>query len=614
MCGIVGFIGQEQAAPILLDGLAHLEYRGYDSAGVAVISAQGKLQVEKAVGRLKVLSEQIHGGADLEGCIGLGHTRWATHGAPNIINSHPHVSENGKFAVIHNGIIENYVEIKEFLIGQGIRFKSETDTEVVAQLLEFYYNECHDFLEAVGRVLRRIEGAYALGMLCADCPDRIIAARKDAPLLLGYGKGCNFLASDVTAIIKHTRDVAYMEDGEVAVLTREGIEVYDALEQKVEKKHFTIDWEVSAAEKGGYQHFMLKEIMEQPEALRRAISPRIKDGRVIFDDLKLPVEKMREFTRIFIVACGSSYHVGMIGKYNLEHLLRRNVEVVLASEFRYSDPIVDDKSLVIVISQSGETLDTMAALREAKKRGGYILSIVNVVGSSIARESDDVLYTWAGPEIAVATTKAYSTQLAVLDMIGLAFGEALGTVKKEEYNEAVAELQKLPEKMEQFLASESCEAIPKYASQYFNHNSVFFIGRNLDYALGLEGSLKLKEISYIHSEAYASGELKHGTISLIEDGTLVIALGTYAPLFDKAMSNVVEVKARSADVLALATESHRGEMAKTVENVITIPDTAQMLLPSLGVVPLQLLAYYIALQRGCDIDKPRNLAKSVTVE
>ena len=614
MCGIVGFIGQEQAAPILLDGLAHLEYRGYDSAGVAVISAQGKLQVEKAVGRLKVLSKQIHGGADLEGCIGLGHTRWATHGAPNIINSHPHVSENGKFAVIHNGIIENYVEIKEFLIGQGIRFKSETDTEVVAQLLEFYYNECHDFLEAVGRVLRRIEGAYALGMLCADCPDRIIAARKDAPLLLGYGKGCNFLASDVTAIIKHTRDVAYMEDGEVAVLTREGIEVYDALEQKVEKKHFTIDWEVSAAEKGGYQHFMLKEIMEQPEALRRAISPRIKDGRVVFDDLKLPVEKMREFTRIFIVACGSSYHVGMIGKYNLEHLLRRNVEVVLASEFRYSDPIVDDKSLVIVISQSGETLDTMAALREAKKRGGYILSIVNVVGSSIARESDDVLYTWAGPEIAVATTKAYSTQLAVLDMIGLAFGEVLGTVKKEEYDEAVAELQKLPEKMEQFLASESCEAIPKYASQYFNHNSVFFIGRNLDYALGLEGSLKLKEISYIHSEAYASGELKHGTISLIEDGTLVIALGTYAPLFDKAMSNVVEVKARGADVLALATESHRGEMAKTVENVITIPDTAQMLLPSLGVVPLQLLAYYIALQRGCDIDKPRNLAKSVTVE
>ena len=613
MCGIVGFIGQEQAAPILLDGLAHLEYRGYDSAGVAVISAQGKLQVEKAVGRLKVLSEQIHGGADLEGCIGLGHTRWATHGAPNIINSHPHVSENGKFAVIHNGIIENYVEIKEFLIGQGIRFKSETDTEVVAQLLEFYYNECHDFLEAVGRVLRRIEGAYALGMLCADCPDRIIATRKDAPLLLGYGKGCNFLASDVTAIIKHTRDVAYMEDGEVAVLTREGIEVYDALEQKVEKKHFTIDWEVSAAEKGGYQHFMLKEIMEQPEALRRAISPRIKDGRVIFDDLKLPVEKMREFTRIFIVACGSSYHVGMIGKYNLEHLLRRNVEVVLASEFRYSDPIVDDRSLVIVISQSGETLDTMAALREAKKRGGYILSIVNVVGSSIARESDDVLYTWAGPEIAVATTKAYSTQLAVLDMIGLAFGEALGTVKKEEYDEAVAELQKLPEKMEQFLASESCEAIPKYASQYFNHNSVFFIGRNLDYALGLEGSLKLKEISYIHSEAYASGELKHGTISLIEDGTLVVALATQPALFEKTVSNIREVVARGASVVLVTTDDFTGDES-VCQHIIRLPKCLYEFSASLSIIPMQLLAYYIAVERNCDVDKPRNLAKSVTVE
>ena len=612
MCGIVGFIGQEQAAPILLDGLAHLEYRGYDSAGVAVISAQGKLQVEKAVGRLKVLSEQIHGGADLEGCIGLGHTRWATHGAPNIINSHPHVSENGKFAVIHNGIIENYVEIKEFLIGQGIRFKSETDTEVVAQLLEFYYNECHDFLEAVGRVLRRIEGAYALGMLCADCPDRIIAARKDAPLLLGFGEGCSFLASDATAIIKHTRDVAYMEDGEVAVLTREGIEVYDALEQKVEKKHFTIDWEVSAAEKGGYQHFMLKEIMEQPEALRRAISPRIKDGRVIFDDLKLPVEKMREFTRIFIVACGSSYHVGMIGKYNLEHLLRRNVEVVLASEFRYSDPIVDDKSLVIVISQSGETLDTMAALREAKKRGGYILSIVNVVGSSIARESDDVLYTWAGPEIAVATTKAYSTQMAVLDLLAVYLAAQRDTISAEEANRLTAAIAALPAQVEQILSSR--EQIQYYASQYFNHDSVFFIGRNLDYALGMEGSLKLKEISYIHSEAYASGELKHGTISLIEEGTPVIAAATYMPLFDKAMSNVVEVQARGAHVLALTTESGAERMHSRVERVLTVPETETMLLPQLGVVPLQLLAYYIALERGCDIDKPRNLAKSVTVE
>ena len=464
------------------------------------------------------------------------------------------------------------------------------------------------------KTIARLEGSYAIGIICDDHPGELMAVKNGCPLILGIGADENFFASDVTALIGHTRTVIYLDEGEFASITPDKISVYDCTGREIHKSASRVLWNTEAAEKGGYEHFMLKEIMEQPEALRRAISPRVKDGRIVFGDLKLPVEKMREFTRIFIVACGSSYHVGMIGKYNLEHLLRRNVEVVLASEFRYSDPIVDDKSLVIVISQSGETLDTMAALREAKKRGAYILSVVNVVGSSIARESDDVLYTWAGPEIAVATTKAYSTQLAVLDMIGLAFGEALGTVKKEEYDEAVAELQKLPEKMEQFLASESCKDIPKYAAQYFNHNSVFFIGRNLDYALGLEGSLKLKEISYIHSEAYASGELKHGTISLIEDGTLVIALGTYAPLFDKAMSNVVEVKARGADVLALATESHRGEMAKTVENVITIPDTAQMLLPSLGVVPLQLFSYYVALQRGCDIDKPRNLAKSVTVE
>ena len=612
MCGIVGYVGSEQAAPILLDGLARLEYRGYDSAGIAVVSPRHTLEVRKSVGRLKVLSDLVHGGADVEGTIGMGHTRWATHGAPNNVNSHPHVSEGGKFAVIHNGIIENYVELKEFLVSQGVTFKSETDTEVVAQLLEFYYNECHDFFEAVGRVLRRIEGAYALGMLCADCPDRIIAARKDAPLLLGFGEGCNFLASDATAIIKHTRDVVYMDDGEIAVLTREGIQLYNAMQQPIEKEHHHIEWEVSAAEKGGYPHFMLKEIMEQPDALRHAITPRLRGGEIVFDDLKLTPERIAGFDRIFIVACGSSYHVGMVGKYNLEHLLRRNVEVALASEFRYSDPIVDEKTLVIIISQSGETLDTMAALREAKKRGAYILSIVNVVGSSIARESDDVLYTWAGPEIAVATTKAYSTQLAVLDMVGLYFAKFLGMVEEKEYADTVRELALLPDKVKTVLGS--CEDIQKYAAQHFSHNSVFFIGRNLDYALGLEGSLKLKEISYIHSEAYASGELKHGTISLIEDGTLVIALGTYTPLFDKAMSNVVEVKARGADVLALTTESHRSEMAKTVDHVLTIPDTATMLLPSLGVVPLQLFSYYIALQRGCDIDKPRNLAKSVTVE
>ncbi len=612
MCGIVGFVGRRQAAPILLDGLSRLEYRGYDSAGVAVVSSKREIQIKKSKGRLQILSDLIHGGTDMEGTIGIGHTRWATHGAPNDVNSHPHLSEGGKFAVIHNGIIENYVEIKEFLMHQGVHFQSETDTEVVAQLLEFYYNECHDFFEAVGRVLRRIEGAYALGMLCADCPDRIIAARKDAPLLLGYGEGENFIASDVTAIIKHTREVAYMEDGEVAILTRDGIEVFDALQQPVEKERHHIDWDVSAAEKGGYPHFMLKEIFEQPEALRRAISPRIRDGRVVFDDMKLTPERVRTLTRVYIVACGSSYHVGMLGKYTIEHLTRRSVEVQLASEFRYSDPIVDENTLVIIISQSGETLDTLAALREAKARGAYILSVVNVVGSSIARESDDVIYTYAGPEIAVATTKAYSTQLAVIDMLGLAFGEALGTADAAEYAEAVRELEALPAKMEEVLRHH--EDIQMYAAQHFNHNSIFFIGRNLDYALGLEGSLKLKEISYIHSEAYASGELKHGTISLIEEGTLVVALGTYGKLFDKAMSNVVEVKARGADVLALTTESHRAEMEKTVPSVLTIPDTATMLLPSLGVVPLQLFAYYVALQRGCDIDKPRNLAKSVTVE
>ena len=613
MCGIVGYSGKRNAQEVLLNGLEKLEYRGYDSAGVA-LALEGGIHVVKSKGRLEVLRRKLEAESLPESFCGIGHTRWATHGEPSDVNSHPHSTP--RVSIVHNGIIENYGPLKADLLAKGVTFESETDTEVLVKLIDYFCcaQPKQSPLAALREALAMVRGSYALGVLFRAEPDTIYAVKKESPLIVGWGKGENFVASDIPALLKYTRSYSVLEEGDMAVCTAQGIRFYNEFGEAVEREKLTADWDMEAAEKGGYQHFMLKEIMEQPEALRRAISPRIKDGRVIFDDLKLPVEKMREFTRIFIVACGSSYHVGMIGKYNLEHLLRRNVEVVLASEFRYSDPIVDDKSLVIVISQSGETLDTMAALREAKKRGGYILSIVNVVGSSIARESDDVLYTWAGPEIAVATTKAYSTQLAVLDMIGLAFGEALGTVKKEEYNEAVAELQKLPEKMEQFLASESCEAIPKYASQYFNHNSVFFIGRNLDYALGLEGSLKLKEISYIHSEAYASGELKHGTISLIEDGTLVIALGTYAPLFDKAMSNVVEVKARGADVLALATESHRGEMAKTVENVITIPDTAQMLLPSLGVVPLQLLAYYIALQRGCDIDKPRNLAKSVTVE
>jgi glucosamine--fructose-6-phosphate aminotransferase (isomerizing) len=611
MCGIVGYIGKEQVTPILLDGLARLEYRGYDSAGVAVYSQKGeKLSVYKAKGRLQVLSDMLQGGAALEGTVGIGHTRWATHGAPSDINSHPQVSQSGKIAVVHNGIIENYAELKSFLVSKGVTFRSETDTEVIAQLIEYFYQG--DLLEAVGRVLHRIEGAYALGILCADAPDQLIAVRKDSPLILGYGDGCNFLASDVTAILKHTRDVGYMEDGEVAVLTREKITCYNHLMQPIEKEISHVDWEIDAAEKGGYEHFMFKEIMEQPEALRRCIFPRIRDGEVHFEDFGLTPEYIRSMGKIYIVACGSSYHVGMVGKYNLERLTRRSVEVALASEFRYMDPIVDANTLVIVISQSGETLDTMAALREAKRLGAKILSIVNVVGSSIARESDEVLYTWAGPEIAVATTKAYSTQMAVIDLLALWFARVLGTIEEGEYQKVLSEMLLLPGKMESVLCHR--DNIQYLASQYFNHNSVFFIGRNVDYALGLEGSLKLKEISYIHSEAYASGELKHGTISLIEDGTLVVALGTYSKLFEKAMSNVVEVKSRGADVLALATESRAEEMGKTADAVMTIPDTHDLLLPSLGVVPLQLFAYYVALMRGCDIDKPRNLAKSVTVE
>ena len=612
MCGIIGFVGNEPAAPILLDGLERMEYRGYDSAGVAVRSETAGLQVRKTKGRLQVLSDLIHGGADLEGNLGIGHTRWATHGEPNDINAHPHVSENGRIALVHNGIIENYLEIKEHLMRQGVHFTSDTDTEVVAQLLEFHYNECHNMLEAVGRCLRRIEGSYAFGIICADYPNALIAARKDSPLIIGYGQNGNFIASDVTAVIKYTRDVVYMDDGEIAVLTADSVDVFDDELLPVEKTHSLVDWDVSAAEKGGYAHFMAKEIMEQPEAVRKTISPRIRDGRVVLDDLHLTAEYVRDLSRIYVIACGSSYHVGVVSKYSWEKLLRRPVEVVLASEFRYCDPLVDEKTLVIVISQSGETLDTMAAMREAKRRGGRTLAIVNVVGSSIAREADDVLYTWAGPEIAVATTKAYSTQLAVVYLLGLYFADLLGRVTKEEYSVLVEELRALPAKAEAIL--KDTEKIQYYASIYFNNNSVFIIGRNIDYAVGLEGSLKLKEISYIHSEAYAAGELKHGTISLIEDGTLVVALAGWNELFEKLMSNVKEVKARGADVIGIACENHKEALESLVDSAMTIPEVNPMFLPSLEVIPMQLFAYYVALMRGCDIDKPRNLAKSVTVE
>ena len=611
MCGIVGFIGAQEAAPILLDGLARLEYRGYDSAGIAIWSQEKGMEVVKAKGRLQVLSDMVDGGKALKGTVGLGHTRWATHGEPSDVNSHPQVSENGRFAVVHNGIIENYAEIREILQSKGVHFVSQTDTEIVAQLLEYYYRG--DVMEALTKVLHRIEGAYALGILCADCPDRLIAARKDSPLILGYGDGFQMLASDVTAVIKYTREVCYLDDGEIAVLTRDGIEVLShpyLLPVKKERHH--VDWEISAAEKGGYEHFMFKEIMEQPKAFRDTISPRIQEGRVVLENLNITAQQLREMDKLYIIACGSSYHVGMAAKYTLERLLHKSVEVTLASEFRYCEPIVTDKTMVLVISQSGETIDTLAALREAKRLGARVLSIVNVVGSTIARESHDVLYTWAGPEIAVATTKAYSTQLAVVYLVGLYFADLLGTIEKAEYDSIVAELTCIPDKIQTILDQK--EQIQYFASIFFNHPSIFFIGRNIDYAVGMEGSLKLKEISYIHSEAYAAGELKHGTISLIESGTLVVALASYGKLFEKLMSNVVEVKSRGADVLGVTTESRKETMDKTVDHVVAVPDTHPMLLPSLDVIPLQLFAYYVALMRGCDIDKPRNLAKSVTVE
>ena len=611
MCGIVGYVGMQEAAPILLDSLRRLEYRGYDSAGMAVCGPEG-LQVCKTRGRLQALADLTEEGRTLTGTLGVGHTRWATHGEPNDINAHPQVSQSGLFAVVHNGIIENYALLRAQLTAKGYAFRSETDTEVVAQLLDYYYAASRDVFEAVNSMLSAVEGAYALGIVCADAPDRLIAARKDAPLLLGYGDGENFIASDVTALLRHTRDIVYMDDGELAIVTCGGIRIYDERRRPIEKEHHHIDWDVDAAEKGGYDHFMLKEIYEQPDAIARAITGRIRDGRVVLSDLTMTDREIRELGRVCIVACGSSYHVGMVGKYVLERLLRRPVEVSLASEFRYSDPIVGKGDLVIVISQSGETLDSMAALREAKKRGARILSIVNVVGSSIARDSHDVLYTWAGPEIAVATTKAYSTQMVVLNLLGLYFGDILGTVDFDTYTAMVQGIEALPAQMAHIL-SDTAE-IQAAAQELAGHEQIFFIGRNLDYALSLEGSLKLKEISYIHSEAYASGELKHGTISLIEEGTPVIAAATYMPLFDKAMSNVVEVQARGARVLALTTETGAERMHSRVARVLTVPETETMLLPQLGVVPLQLLAYYIALARGCDIDKPRNLAKSVTVE
>ena len=609
MCGIVGYIGEEQAAPILLNGLQKLEYRGYDSAGVAVYNDSG-VHVVKSKGRLSVLDGILQGGKELPGTVGIGHTRWATHGAPSDVNSHPQVSDGGLFAVVHNGIIENYLYLKNHLIRRGVEFVSDTDTEVVAQMLEYYYKG--DVLETIQKVISKVEGSYALGIICADCPDRIFAVRKDSPLIIGIGEGENYIASDVPAILSRTRDIYRLKDQEIAVLTRDTIDFYNQELEPIQKEPERIQWDITAAEKGGYEHFMMKEICEQPEALRKTISPRIRDGKIVLDDITLTKEQIQDLRKVFIVACGTSYHVGVVAKYAFERLLKIPLEVDVASEFRYRDPILDDKTLVIIISQSGETADTLAALRMAKGKGCRILSIVNVVGSTIANESDDVLYTWAGPEIAVASTKAYSTQLAVIYLIVLYLAQELGDLSEEKLAHYLDDLERLPDLVASCLSDK--ETIQYFASKYFNAHDMYFIGRNVDYAASLEASLKLKEISYIHSEAYTAGELKHGPISLLEDGTLVIAIATYGKLFDKMMSNVREVKARGAVVLGITVRGKEEALKQETDYQFCVPKITDFMLPSLSIIPLQLFAYYVASMKGCDIDKPRNLAKSVTVE
>lgn len=608
MCGIVGYIGGEQAAPVLLHGLKRLEYRGYDSAGVAVYNGKA-VQVVKSKGRLAVL-EGILQEEELPGTVGIGHTRWATHGAPSDVNSHPQVSDGGLFAVVHNGIIENYLDIKNHLKRRGVEFVSDTDTEVVAQMLEHYYQG--DVLEAIRQVILRVEGSYALGIICASCPEKVYAVRKDSPLIVGLGEGENFIASDVTAILSRTRRVCRLKDGEIAVLEQGRVSFFGPDLEPLEKPAEQVEWDVAAAEKGGYEHFMMKEICEQPEALGKTISPRLREGRVVLDDISLSREDIENFSRVYIVACGTSYHVGAVAKYAFEKLLRLPIEVDVASEFRYRDPVLDERSLVIIISQSGETADTLAALREAKRQGARTLAIVNVVGSTIAAEADDVLYTWAGPEIAVASTKAYSTQLAVIYLIALYMAQETGRLPGEELAGYLKALEALPAQAERCLREK--ETIQYFASQYFNAHDMYFIGRNVDYAASLEASLKLKEISYIHSEAYTAGELKHGPISLIEEGTLVIAICTCGRLFDKMMSNIREVKARGAVVLGITTEDLREKLAQETDCQFCVPATADFMLPSMSILPLQLFAYYAAGMKGCDIDKPRNLAKSVTVE
>ena len=613
MCGIIGFVGREPAAPILLDGLARMEYRGYDSAGVAVRSETKGLQVKKTKGRLKVLSDLIHGGADLEGNLGIGHTRWATHGEPSVVNAHPHYSNDKKIAIVHNGIIENYLEIKERLTNKGFTFVSQTDTEVLAQLLDYYYmgESAGDPLDAIARTMLHVRGSYALGVLFADEPGTIYAARKDSPLVVGKAENGTLIASDVPALLKYTRTVYYIDNLEIARLTPDSIEFFDTDKESVQHEASTIAWDTEAAEKGGFEHFMMKEIHEQPAAVRDTLSPRLKDGKIDLSELALDEDAIRGIHRIYIIGCGSAYHVGMAARYVFESLARLPVEVDVASEFRYRNPVLEPDSLALVISQSGETADTLAALRLCRDRGVRTVGIVNVVGSSIAREADATMYTWAGPEISVATTKAYSTQLAACYLLATEFARVRGTLADGQYENLVVELEALPEKIEKTLADK--ERIQWFASKYANAKDAFFIGRGLDYAVALEGSLKFKEISYIHSEAFAAGEMKHGPISLVEKGTLVVGILTQPDLFEKSISNMVEVKSRGAFLMGLTTYGNYS-IEDTAGFTVYVPKTDPHFATSLSVIPLQLLAYYVSCAKGLDVDKPRNLAKSVTVE
>ena len=593
---------------MILDGLARLEYRGYDSAGMAVFDGE-KVNVTKAVGRLKVLEELTHGGETMPGLAGIGHTRWATHGAPNDVNSHPHFNKDKTITVVHNGIIENYIPLRNKLMKKGYSFVSETDTEVVAQMLDYYNNG--NPLETILKVLHRIEGSYALGIMFADHPGEIFAARKGSPLIVGQsGDGC-FIASDVPAILRYTRTVYFVDEQEIVRLEADHMHFYTMDEEEIEKKATTIEWDANAAEKAGYEHFMLKEMYEQPKTVTDTLTPRLKKDRIEIEELGLSDDEIRQIRKIHIVACGSAYHAGVTGKYVLEGLARIPVEVDLASEFRYRNPILEEGAMVIVVSQSGETADTLAAMREARQKGFQVLGIVNVVGSSIAREAEHVMYTWAGPEIAVATTKAYSAQLIAFYLLAVKFASVRQTIDDATYRLLLRDLRRLPDQIELLLNSK--EKIQHFANRYIGARDVFFIGRGIDYAISLEGSLKLKEISYIHSEAYAAGELKHGTISLIEEGTLVAAVSTQPTLYQKTISNMVEVKARGAFLLAVTNVGNR-EIEKVSDYTIYIPETNPFFTNTLAIIPLQLFGYYVAVGKGCDVDKPRNLAKSVTVE